>query len=83
MGNNNKILVTMVDILNDDVLSPEMEKVHLEKEVKEKDEFLKAQQVIIASEIGKIGDEMKKTLSEKENEGKIKKFFKRLLNTCK
>lgn len=83
MGNNNKILVVMADILNDDVLSPEMEKVHLEKEVKEKDEFLKAQQVLMASEIGKIGDEMKKTLSEKENEGKIKKFFKRLLNTCK
>jgi hypothetical protein len=73
----------MVDILNDDVLSPEMEKVHLEKEIKEKNEFLKTQQVLMASEIGKIGDEMKKTLSEKENEGKIKKFFKRLLNTCK
>jgi hypothetical protein len=73
----------MADILNDDVLSPEMEKVHLKKEVKEKDEFLKAQQILMASEIGKIGDEMKKTLSEKENETKIKKFFKRLLNTCK
>ena len=68
--------------MNDDVLSPEMEKVHLNKEIKERDEFLKMQQTLFANEMGKLGCNIKKVLNKKENEGKIKKFFKRLLNVC-
>ena len=73
----------MVDVLNDDVLSLENERVHLEKEIKEKNEFLKTQQMLFANEMSKIGDNIKNSLNQKENESKIKKFFKRLLNVCK
>lgn len=73
----------MADVLNDDVLSLENEKVHLEKEIKEKNEFLKTQQMLFANEMSKIGDNIKNSLNQKENESKIKKFFKRLLNVCK
>jgi predicted glycosyltransferase len=73
----------MADVLNDDVLSLENERVHLEKEIKEKNEFLKTQQMLFANEMSKIGDNIKNSLNQKENESKIKKFFKRLLNVCK
>lgn len=73
----------MADVLNDDVLSIENEKVHLEKEIKEKNEFLKTQQMLFANEMSKIGGNIKNSLNQKENESKIKKFFKRLLNVCK
>lgn len=73
----------MADVLNDDVLSLENERVHLEKEIKEKNEFLKTQQILFANEMTKIGDNIKNSLDQKENESKIKKFFKRLLNVCK
>lgn len=73
----------MADVLNDDVLSLENERVHLEKEIKEKNEFLKTQQILFANEMSKIGDNIKNSLNQKENESKIKKFFKRLLNVCK
>lgn len=73
----------MADVLNDDVLSLENERVHLEKEIKEKNEFLKAQQMLFANEMSKIGGNIKNTLNQKKNESKIKKFFKRLLNVCK
>lgn len=73
----------MADVLNDDVLSLENERVHLEKEIKEKNEFLKTQQMLFANEMSKIGDDIKNSLNQKENESKIKKFFKRLLNVCK
>lgn len=73
----------MADILNDDVLSLENERVHLEKEIKEKNEFLKTQQMLFANEMSKIGGDIKNSLNQKENESKIKKFFKRLLNVCK
>lgn len=73
----------MADILNDDVLSLENERVHLEKEIKEKNEFLKTQQMLFANEMSKIGSNIKNSLNQKENESKIKKFFKRLLNVCK
>lgn len=73
----------MADVLNDDVLSLENERVHLEKEIKEKNEFLKTQQMLFANEMSKIGSNIKNSLNQKENESKIKKFFKRLLNVCK
>lgn len=73
----------MADVLNDDVLSLENERVHLEKEIKEKNEFLKTQQILFANEMSKIGGNIKNSLDQKENESKIKKFFKRLLNVCK
>jgi predicted nucleic acid-binding Zn-ribbon protein len=73
----------MADVLNDDVLSLENERVHLEKEIKEKNEFLKTQQMLFANEMSKIGDNIKNSLEQKKNESKIKKFFKRLLNVCK
>lgn len=73
----------MADVLNDDVLSLENERIHLEKEIKEKNEFLKTQQMLFANEMSKIGDNIKNSLNQKENESKIKKFFKRLLNVCK
>ena len=73
----------MTDVLNDDVLSLENERVHLEKEIKEKNEFLKTQQMLFANEMSKIGGNIKNSLNQKENESKIKKFFKRLLNVCK
>ena len=73
----------MADVLNDDVLSLENERVHLEKEIKEKNEFLKTQQMLYANEMSKIGGNIKNSLNQKENESKIKKFFKRLLNVCK
>lgn len=73
----------MADVLNDDVLSLENERVHLEKEIKEKNEFLKTQQMLFANEMSKIGGDIKNSLNQKENESKIKKFFKRLLNVCK
>jgi hypothetical protein len=73
----------MADVLNDDVLSLENERVHLEKEIKEKNEFLKTQQILFANEMSKIGGNIKNSLNQKENESKIKKFFKRLLNVCK
>lgn len=73
----------MADVLNDDVLSLENERVHLEKEIKEKNEFLKTQQMLFANEMPKIGGDIKNSLNQKENESKIKKFFKRLLNVCK
>lgn len=73
----------MADVLNDDVLSLENERVHLEKEIKEKNEFLKTQQMLFANEMSKIGNNIKNSLNQKENESKIKKFFKRLLNVCK
>ena len=73
----------MADVLNDDVLSLENERVHLEKEIKEKNEFLKIQQMLFANEMSKIGDNIKNSLNQKENESKIKKIFKRLLNVCK
>lgn len=73
----------MADVLNDDVLSLENERVHLEKEIKEKNEFLKTQQMLFANEMSKIGGNIKNSLNQKENESKIKKFFKRLLNVCK
>lgn len=73
----------MADVLNDDVLSLENERVHLEKEIKEKNEFLKTQQMLFANEMTKIGGNIKNSLNQKENESKIKKFFKRLLNVCK
>lgn len=73
----------MADVLNDDVLSLENERVHLEKEIKEKNEFLKTQQMLFANEMSKIGDNIKNSLNQKENESKIKKIFKRLLNVCK
>ena len=73
----------MADVLNDDVLSLENERVHLEKEIKEKNEFLKTQQTLFANEMSKIGDNIKNSLNQKENESKIKKIFKRLLNVCK
>jgi predicted glycosyltransferase len=73
----------MADVLNDDVLSLENERVHLEKEIKEKNEFLKTQQMLFANEMSKIGDNIKNSLNQKENESKIKKFFNRLLNVCK
>ena len=73
----------MADVLNDDVLSLDNERVHLEKEIKEKNEFLKTQQTLFANEMSKIGDNIKNSLNQKENESKIKKFFKRLLNVCK
>ena len=73
----------MADVLNDDVRSLENERVHLEKEIKEKNEFLKTQQMLFANEMSKIGDNIKNSLNQKENESKIKKFFKRLLNVCK
>jgi predicted glycosyltransferase len=73
----------MADVLNDDVLSLENERVHLEKEIKEKNEFLKTQQMLFANEMSKIGDNIKNSLNQKKNESKIKKFFKRLLNVCK
>lgn len=73
----------MADVLNDDVLSLENERVHLEKEIKEKNEFLKTQQMLFANEMSKIGDNIKNSLNQKENESKIKNFFKRLLNVCK
>lgn len=73
----------MADVLNDDVLSLENERVHLEKEIKEKNEFLKTQQMLFANEMSKIGDDIKNSLNQKENESKIKKFFKCLLNVCK
>ena len=73
----------MADVLNDDVLSLENERIHLEKEIKEKNEFLKTQQMLFANEMSKIGDDIKNSLNQKENESKIKKFFKRLLNVCK
>lgn len=73
----------MADVLNDDVLSLENERVHLEKEIKEKNEFLKTQQMLFANEMSKIGSDIKNSLNQKENESKIKKFFKRLLNVCK
>ena len=73
----------MADVLNDDVLSLENERVHLEKEIKEKNEFLKTQQILFANEMSKIGGNIKNSLDQKENESKIKKFFNRLLNVCK
>lgn len=73
----------MADVLNDDVLSLENERVHLEKEIKEKNEFLKTQQILFANEMSKIGGNIKNSLNQKENESKIKKIFKRLLNVCK
>ena len=73
----------MADVLNDDVLSLDNERVHLEKEIKEKNEFLKTQQILFANEMSKIGGNIKNSLNQKENESKIKKFFKRLLNVCK
>lgn len=73
----------MADVLNDDVLSLENERVHLEKEIKEKNEFLKTQQILFANEMSEIGGNIKNSLNQKENESKIKKFFKRLLNVCK
>ena len=73
----------MADVLNDDVLSLENERVHLEKEIKEKNEFLKTQQMLFANEMSKIGDNIKNSLNQKENESKIKKIFRRLLNVCK
>ena len=73
----------MADVLNDDVLSLENERIHLEKEIKEKNEFLKTQQMLFANEMSKIGDNIKNSLNQKENESKIKKIFKRLLNVCK
>lgn len=73
----------MADVLNDDVLSLENERVHLKKEIEEKNEFLKTQQILFANEMTKIGGNIKNSLNQKENESKIKKFFKRLLNVCK
>ena len=73
----------MADVLNDDVLSLENERAHLEKEIKEKNEFLKTQQMLFANEMSKIGDNIKNSLNQKENESKIKKIFKRLLNVRK
>lgn len=73
----------MADVLNDDVLSLENERVHLKKEIQEKNEFLKTQQILFANEMTKIGGNIKNSLNQKENESKIKKFFKRLLNVCK
>ena len=73
----------MADVLNDDVLSLENERVPPEKEIKEKNEFLKTQQMLYANEMSKIGGNIKNSLNQKENESKIKKFFKRLLNVCK
>jgi hypothetical protein len=73
----------MADVLNDDVLSLENERVHLKKEIQEKNEFLKTQQILFANEMSKIGSNIKNSLNQKENESKIKKFFKRLLNVCK
>lgn len=73
----------MADVLNDDVLSLENERVHLEKEIKEKNEFLKTQQILFANEMSKIGGNIRNSLNQKENESKIKKIFKRLLNVCK
>ena len=73
----------MADVLNDDVLSLENERVHLKKEIQEKNEFLKTQQLLFANEMTKIGGNIKNSLNQKENESKIKKFFKRLLNVCK
>jgi predicted glycosyltransferase len=73
----------MADVLNDDVLSLENERVHLKKEIQEKNEFLKTQQILFANEMSKIGGNIKNSLNQKENESKIKKFFKRLLNVCK
>ena len=73
----------MADVLNDNVLSLENERVHLKKEIQEKNEFLKTQQILFANEMTKIGCNIKNSLNQKENESKIKKFFKRLLNVCK
>lgn len=73
----------MADVLNDDVLSLENERVHLKKEIQEKNDFLKTQQILFANEMTKIGGNIKNSLNQKENESKIKKFFKRLLNVCK
>ena len=39
--------------------------------------------MLFANEMSKIGDNIKNSLNQKENESKIKKIFKRLLNVCK
>ena len=49
----------MADVLNDDVLSLENERVHLKKEIEEKNEFLKTQQILFANEMTKIGGNIK------------------------